>query len=118
MKRRLCAVSVVPVILLAALWPFASIAADDLSTDKGLLAFVQSHDTAWTRVLGTCRDASVVRLSRQGRMDFTIRAECAIKDNREENMDCPAYRIDASGTVDSPSQATVRKMTLELLCSG
>ncbi|MGO4703999.1 hypothetical protein [Dyella sp. 2RAB6] len=119
MKRRFCTASVVPVILLAALWPFsASIAADDLSTDHGLLTFVRSNDTIWTRVLGTCRDATVVRSSRQGRIDFNIKAECAVKDNLEGNMDCPAYKVDASGTVDTPSQATVRKMTLELRCSG
>lgn len=119
MKGRLCTASVVPVILLASLWPFsASIASEDLGTDHGLLAFVLHNDTVLARVLETCRGVSVVRPGGQGHVDFNVRAECAIKDNREGNVDCPAYKVDASGTVDSPTQATVRKMTLNLLCSA
>ncbi|MFC4763615.1 hypothetical protein [Dyella koreensis] len=119
MKGRVRTASIVPVFLLAALWPFsASFASEDLRTDDGLLAFVLHNDMVLARALETCRNVSVVRSSDKGHVDFNLRAECAIKDNREENADCPAYNVDASGTLDTPTQATVRKMTLNLLCSA
>lgn len=105
-------------MLLAALWPYsASIAADDLSTRQGLLAFVLRDDPTLARVVDTCRNISVARSGRK-LAQFEIKAECSIKDHREEDMDCPAYRIDASGTIDTPTQATVRKITMSLLCTG
>lgn len=119
MKGRLGKASVVPVLLLTALWPFsASFASEDLRTDDGLLAFVLHNDMVLARTLESCRNVSVIRSGDKGHVDFNLRAECSIKDNREENADCPAYKVDASGTVDTPTQATVRKMTLNLLCSA
>lgn len=118
MKKRLRAASAVAATLVAALWPYsASIAADDLSAKEGLVAFVLREDPALARVVDTCRNLSVVR-SGHKLAQFEIKAECTIKDNREEDMDCPAYRIDASGTIDTPSHATVRKLTMSLLCTG
>lgn len=119
MNRKFRAMAMIPVAALAALGPFsASFASDDVSTDRGLLAFVLRNDTVLARVAENCQDVSVTRAAFNGRMGFTIKAECAIKDGREENADCSAYRIDASGTIDSPAQATVRHLMLDLRCSA
>jgi len=119
MKRGVCALSIIPAFAFAALWPCsASAAGDDLNTDPGLLAFVLRSDLVLLRVAGECRNVSITRSGQPGHVDFGIKAECAIKDNREENADCPAYKVDAFGTLDSPTQATMRKITLSLLCSA
>ena len=107
MNRKFRTIAVIPVAAFAVLGPFsASYASDDVSTDRGLLAFVLRNDTVLARVSENCQDVSVARAALNGRMGFTIQAECAIKDGREENADCSAYRINATATIDRPAQAT------------
>ncbi|WP_430391791.1 hypothetical protein [Dyella sp. 20L07] len=90
----------------------------DLATDAGLLAFVQQSDTVMSRVLDVCSDVSIARSKEKGLKVFRLKAMCTVKANPEENLDCPAYRVDASGTIDNAIQATVRRLTMSLVCSA
>ncbi|WP_114238791.1 hypothetical protein [Dyella sp. C9] len=90
----------------------------NLASDAGLLVFLQRSDVVMSRVLDTCKDVSVTRSSEKGVKLFRLRATCAIKANPEEDLDCPDYRMDASGTIDNAIQATVRSMKMTLVCTA
>lgn len=116
MKLRVCA-------LLVSMCLVSSIrAADagnpDLGSDSGLLAFLQRSDVVMSRTLESCRDVSIARSSQKGMKVFRLKATCTIKGNPEEDLDCPEYKIDASGTVDNAIQATVRRLSMTLVCTA
>jgi hypothetical protein len=90
----------------------------DLGSDLGLLAFLQRSDVAMSRTLDSCRDVSIARSSQKDLKAFRLKATCTIKGNPEEDLDCPEYRVDASGTIDNAIQATVRQLSMTLVCTA
>ena len=62
------------------------------------------------RTLGSCTGE---KLSRDGR-SFTYTGEC--ETYPDVASDCPSYRVEARGTVDTPTVATVREISLVLQC--
>ncbi len=87
----------------------------DMTSDAGLVTFLQRSDLVMSRTLDRCRDVSV---DRSGEKAFHLEATCAIKGNPEGDLDCPDYRIDATGTIDTVKRATIRRLTMTLVCTG
>jgi hypothetical protein len=95
----------------------AAHAATDLGKDNAaLLQHIKTTDFVFRAVLGNCSNEHVVRFRRHGLLYFTYSATCAINPLPDE--DCGYYKVSATGTIDTPENATVRDTRLELLCSG
>jgi hypothetical protein len=58
------------------------------------------------------------RVAYDGFPGFRIQGECAIKNLPDADSECGSYAIDVTGTVDLPTNAAIRKITLTLKCSG
>ena len=92
-------------------------AATDLGKDNAaLLQHIKTTDFVFRAVLGKCSNERVVRFRRNGLLYFTYSANCAINPLPDE--DCGHYKVSATGTIDTPENATVRDTRLQLLCSG
>jgi hypothetical protein len=97
--------------------PIATAAAPNLTMDDAaLIAHIKKNDYVFTTALGLCSEEKLSRKSSGREMTFELTALCAARAAKES--DCPAYRVRAGGTVDSPSWVTVRSLTLTLQCSG
>jgi hypothetical protein len=95
----------------------AAVAATDLGTDNAaLVQHIKTTDFVFRAVLGKCSNERVVRFRRNDLLYFTYSATCAISPLPEE--DCGHYKVSATGTIDTPENATVIDTRLELLCSG
>jgi hypothetical protein len=104
--------------IISSAWASTADGNRNLTTDEGLRAFVQKNDTVMSRVFDVCRDVSITRSKQRGLNIFRLKATCTIKANPEGDLDCPEYRIDASGTIDNAIQATVRSLTMSLGCTA
>ncbi|WP_369975753.1 hypothetical protein [Xanthomonas bundabergensis] len=82
------------------------------------LAHVLKNDIVLSRTFGECPRLKFTRSETKGARTFLIEGSCDIKDNPEEDADCPAYQVHATGTIDTPSHWTVRQLQLKLVCSG
>lgn len=81
------------------------------------IAYVLKNDIALSRMFGDCPALKFARTSAEGAKTFLIEGNCDIKDNPEEDADCPAYHVHATGTIDTPSHWTIRRLDLTLVCS-
>ena len=84
--------------------------------DAALLKHIKSSDLIFRTVLGKCDKERVDRSVVAGRRSFVYRAQCEIKPKPEN--DCQFYRVEASGTIDTPTWATVRDIHLKLQCTA
>ncbi|WIH03697.1 hypothetical protein KHF85_12450 [Xanthomonas translucens pv. graminis] len=82
------------------------------------LAHVLKNDIVLSRTFGACPHLTFTRSAAKGTHTFMIEGSCDIKDNPEEDADCPAYHVHATGTIDTPSHWTVRQLQLKLVCSS
>lgn len=82
------------------------------------LAHVLQNDIVLSRTFGECPKLTFTRTEAKGTHTFLIEGTCDIKDNPEEDADCPAYRVHATGTIDTPTHSTLRQLQLTLVCSG
>lgn len=82
------------------------------------IAYVLKNDIVLSRLFGTCPALKFSRTGAEGSNAFLIDGDCDIKNNPEEDADCPAYHVHAAGTVDTPSHWTVRRLDLTLVCSS
>ncbi len=114
-----------PVLVALCLLPSAANASQvqapagfDFGSDAVLVNFLLKGDVVLSRVVASCERLNVVRHESQGRKAFEIKGFCLIKNNPQEDLDCAGYDIDASGEIDNKIQATIRKLTLSLVCSA
>jgi len=110
--------SVFAVVTVAAPHPSLAQGENLLNNDKALLHFVMPNNWEFGRVLGPCVHLKLSRSVNNGRHRFSIRGWCRIRNALAPDEDCYGYSLVADGTVDTPENATVRKMTLRLLCSA
>jgi hypothetical protein len=96
---------------------FAQLAASPLATDSGLIAHLKQSDPVLRQSLRDCKDEVVTRHTTGQTTRFIYRAVCRAKVPPSEVGDCH-YRVEARGTVDSPTWATVRRWRLDLECSA
>ena len=87
-----------------------------LTDDKALIHFVMPDDWSFGRVLEPCRNLKLLRQHYNGSRGFRIQGACRIKGLADGDSECPSYLIQADGTVEGPSHATIRKITLTLKC--
>lgn len=80
--------------------------------DAALISHIKHTDYIFTTALSQCESEQIVRDGNNFEFTAVCRARAAIE------SDCPEYKIDAKGTVDTDSWATVRKIKLELQCHG
>lgn len=94
-------------------------ASDNFKTDGALVHFLMKSDPVLSRVTGGCKNISVTRYkSSDGLAKFNIKGFCETKNIPEEDLDCPGYNIDVTGTIDNSIQATARKISLTLVCGS
>ena len=97
-----------------ALAPALAHASPDLTRDNAaLIQHIKATDPIFTKVLGLCASERIVR--GKGRK-FTYSGNCRIP--AYEETDCQRYLVTAIGTVDIPTEATVRDIRLVLQCSA
>lgn len=82
------------------------------------LAYVLKNDIVLSRTFGECPNLKFTRSAAKGTHAFLIEGSCDIKNNPEEDADCPAYQVHATGTIDTPSHWTVRQLQLQRVCSS
>ncbi|CTP83556.1 hypothetical protein XTPLMG728_0247 [Xanthomonas translucens pv. poae] len=82
------------------------------------LAYVLKNDIVLSRTFGECPNLRFTRSAAKRTPTFLIEGSCAIKHNPEEDADCPAYHVHATGTIDTPAHWTVRQLQLKLVCSS
>ncbi len=82
------------------------------------IAYVLKNDIVLSRLFGSCPALKFASTGVEGNNAFLIEGNCDIKNNPEEDADCPAYHIRALGTMDTPSRWTVRQLDLTLACSN
>jgi hypothetical protein len=85
-------------------------------SDSALIKHIKSSDFVFRSVLDNCSKERVSRKIVSGKRTFQYRADCEIKPKPE--TDCQSYRVEATGTVDTPEWATVRAIRLKLECSA
>ena len=93
-----------------------------LAQDSALVRYLRRSD-AFFRQFGPCRNARLGRSTEriEGHADtvvvqtFTYTATCESK--TEADSDC-LYKVQFSGTVDTPDAAHIRSFRWELECSG
>jgi len=91
---------------------------DLLNDDKALIQFVMPKNWEFGRVLDPCNNLKVHRFLANGMRLFRINGVCGIKNALAPDEDCYGYSLEASGTIDTATNATIRKITLKLLCSA
>jgi hypothetical protein len=84
--------------------------------DAALIAHIKNTDYIFTTALGHCGNEKVTRGGPSDPKRFEYVAFCSARAAQES--DCSGYIVKATGTVDSPTWATVRDFRLELQCSG
>ena len=89
-----------------------------ITNDKALIHFVMPKNWEFRRVLGPCIDLKLHRSTEKGQHLFRIRGQCGIRNALAPNGDCYGYSLVADGTIDTPVDAAIRKITLKLLCLG
>ena len=89
-----------------------------VNSDSALIQHLWRHDYVFRGVFETCTDQHVTRGSKGRQRTFTYSADCRIRRPASERDDCPTFHVVASGTVDTPEWASVRKWSLELSCSA
>ena len=96
-----------------------ALAQENLLTDDAALvrSVMPSNWEVW-RVLSHCKGLRLHRFTAKGLASFRIDGVCRIRNPLAPDEDCLRYALNASGTVDTPTNATIRKVTLRLLCSG
>ncbi|KAB7766109.1 MULTISPECIES: hypothetical protein [Xanthomonas] len=82
------------------------------------IAYVLKNDIVLSRLFADCPALKFVRTGAEGSNAFLIEGNCDIKNNPEEDADCPSYHVHATGTMDTPSHWTVRRLELALVCSS
>src|SRR5262245_8495250 len=87
-------------------------------SDSALIQHLWRRDYVFRGVFESCKDEVVSRGSQGRTRTFTYAASCRIRRPASERDDCPTYRVVASGTIDTPEWASVRKWRLDLECSG
>ena len=87
-----------------------------LTDDNALIHFVMPANWSFGRVLEPCQTLKLHRQHYDGYRGFRIQGVCPIKGLADGDSECPSYLIQADGTVETPSHATIRKMTLTLKC--
>ena len=93
-----------------------------LTTDSALVQHLRKTDPFFT-LLVRCKDAKLTRtmttVERHGEHarehDFTYSALCDVTGQEED--DC-LYRVELSGTIDTPESATIRRFRWDLVCGG
>lgn len=92
---------------------------NNFKTDDALVHFLMKSDPVLSRVAGGCENISVTRYkSSDGLANFNIKGFCKTRNIPEEDLDCPGYNIDVTGTIDNSIQATARKISLTLVCGS
>jgi hypothetical protein len=104
------------VALVAVTFPAAAQQKDFLTDDNALMHFVMPDDWRFGRVLGPCENLKLHRMNYNGYRGFRIQGVCPIKGLADGDSECPSYLIQADGTVDTPRNAAIRKITLTLKC--
>ena len=102
------------IIVCALLFP-GLLVAEEINFHKNnetLVSHIKRTDYVFTTALGKCKSEQVIRDGN----NFEYTAVCKAKAARES--DCPEYKVNAKGTVDTESWATVREIKLELQCHG
>jgi hypothetical protein len=85
------------------------------SDDGALIKHIKATDHIMKTSLGACHSERLSRSTRNDAKVFRFTASCQIRPLPKD--DCPSYKVTATGTVDTPSWATVRDMRLELECT-
>ena len=94
--------------------PGLGYASPDLTKDNAaLIQHIKTTDLLFTKILGSCTSEHIVR--GKGKT-FTYTGNCRIPAYQE--TDCQRYLVTATGTVDIPTEATVRDVRLVLQCSA
>lgn len=101
------------VFVAAALLHAAPARADLYDSDDELRQHLLSTDPILSRA-GDCRGASIERERADRLARFTLRTTCPAPPPED---DCPSYRVTARGTVDGATQATIRDLRMELVCT-
>ena len=103
--------------LIGASAPVVLAESENLTTDDAkLIEHIKRTDHILSTSLGKCSAETLHRSTRNTEFHFKYSAHCAIKPAPED--DCPEYLVQAMGTVDSPSWATIRELKLELQCTN
>lgn len=90
----------------------------NFASDVVLVRFVMRNDPVLSTMVAGCTDLSVKRHELNGTKYFNLSGSCYEKNTPPEDLDCGFYDIKAVGTIDNPIQATVRKITLTLVCGS
>jgi len=88
----------------------------DFNSDAVLVKFLMRDDVVMSRVLASCNRLTVTRHKASGHTTFILMGFCLIKDNPRADLDCPGYDVVARGEIDDNVQATLRKVSLALVC--
>jgi len=96
----------------------ADAAHPDFNNDSELTQYLLRTDLVLSRVASSCQASTVSRSADKipHVQDFQVKLDCMIKDNPEEDLDCPRYKIDVEGTIENHIHATARKIELTLVC--
>ena len=108
----------IAVIGFFAISPPAHAQANLLKNDAALMRSATPSNWELWRVLGPCKGLKLHRSAEKGMALFRIDGVCRVKNPPAPDEDCLSYSLDASGTIDTPTNATIRKVTLRLLCAG
>ena len=100
------------VLVAAALLHAAPSRADLRDDDDELRQHLLSTDPILSRA--DCRGGSIERESDDEAARFTLLTTCPAPPPED---DCPAYRVTARGTIDTATQATIRDLRMELVCT-
>ena len=87
--------------------------ADLYGSDDELRQHLLSTDPILSRA-GSCSGGTIERERSAGVARFTLLATCPAPPPED---DCPAYRVTARGTIDTATQATIRDLRMELVCT-
>ena len=99
---------------------FASAQQDSTSlaaSDSALIRHLRTAEPLFRTVLGVCSQQKLERSGTASRMSFVYHATCVIRRPPSEAGACARYVVEASGTIDSPTWASVREWRLRLECS-
>lgn len=96
----------------------ADAAYPDFNSDSELIHYLLKADIVLSKVASTCQASTVSRSpdALPSVQDFHVKLDCMIKDNPEEDLDCPRYKIEVEGTIENHIHATARRIELKLVC--